>query len=143
MLCSIVLSFMLVSANAQFRNIPAEVTDAFSEKYPTASHVKWRDKILTFQAEFEEEKQKMKASFSSDGDWIKTEKQLKFASLPAAVIDGFKKSKYADEIVKDITELDDSEKGLQYIIVVKKGDITKRGLYFTSSGQLVKDELNL
>ena len=142
LLCSFMLSCMLVTANAQFRNIPAEVTDGFKVKFPKATHVTWKDKITSFQAEFVQNKDKVKATFSSKGEWQKTEKKYDFTKLPSNVKDGFSKSKYAKYDVKEVSEIDDSEKGLMYRVVVKKDDFTKRGLYFTAAGQLVKDEVN-
>ena len=138
----IFLSCLLLAANAQFRGIPSEVTDSFVAKFPKASHVSWKDKITGFQADFEQKNQKVKATFNSKGEWQKTEKQLLISKLPAAVNDGFNKSKYAAYTVREAVELDDHEKGLMYKVVVKKGDITKRNLYFTAAGQLVKDDVN-
>jgi hypothetical protein len=142
LVCSVFLSCLLLTANAQFRNIPPEVTDNFKTKFPKATHVEWKDKISSFQAEFEDGKGKAKASFSSKGEWLKTEKKLDFATLPGDVKDGFSKSKFADYAVKEASEIDDKEKGLLYLVVVKKGDLTKRNLYFTATGQLVKDDVN-
>ncbi len=142
LMCTVVLSCVLLGTSAQFRSIPAEVTERFDKKFPAASHVMWKDKITSFQAEFQEEKQKAKASFSSKGEWLKTEKKYDYAKLPAVVKDGFTKSKYASYKVREVSEVDDNEKGLQYLVVVKKGDLTKRTLYFTQSGQLVKDDVN-
>lgn len=138
----IFLSCLMLAANAQFRDIPSEVTDSFVAKFPKASHVSWKDKITGFQADFEQKNQKVKATFNSKGEWQKTEKQLLISKLPAAVNDGFNKSKYAAYTVREAVELDDHEKGLMYKVVVKKGDITKRNLYFTAAGQLVKDDVN-
>ena len=138
----IFLSCLMLAANAQFRGIPSEVTDSFDAKFPKALHVSWKDKITGFQADFEQKNQKVKATFNSKGEWQKTEKQLLISKLPAAVNDGFNKSKYAAYTVREAVELDDHEKGLMYKVVVKKGDITKRNLYFTAAGQLVKDDVN-
>ena len=139
---SFLLSFLLVTSNAQFRDIPSEVTDSFDEKFPKASHVSWKDKITVFQADFEQKNQKVKATFNAKGEWQKTERQLLVSKLPGAVNDGFKKSKYAAYTVRQAIEIDDHEKGLLYKVVVKRGDVTKRNLYFTAQGQLIKDDVN-
>ena len=139
---SIILSCLLFTANAQFRDIPSEVTDSFAAKFPKASHVSWKDKITGFQADFEQKNQKVKAIFNSKGEWQKTEKQLLISKLPGNVNDGFKKSKYAAYTIREAVEIDDHEKGLLYKVIVKKGDTTKRNLFFTTEGQLVKDGVN-
>ena len=141
-LLSMIVTLIAISAHAQFRTVPAEVTDAFREKFPRAQHVSWKDKLTSFQADFEQKNQKMKAYFSSKGEWQKSEKKVDIMKLPSDVRDGFNKSKYATYTIREIIEVDDSEKGLLYRVVVKKGDITKRSLFFTDEGQLVKDEVN-
>src|SRR4051812_46369685 len=117
---SFVFFIAVVSANAQFRKIPAVVTDAFKEKYANASAVEWKDKLSSFEADFTSGDKEMKAFFTSKGEWIKTETKHTYNSLPSDVKDGFKKSKYADLSVVDVTQIEDKDKGLQYKVVVKK-----------------------
>lgn len=136
---SFVLLLVMVSANAQFRKIPAEVTDSFKAKYANASGVSWKDKLTSFQAEFKQGDKEMKASFSSTGEWIKTETKHSFESLPSDVKDGFKKSKFADLNIVDVLQAEEKDKETQYRIVVKKNDIAKRSLVFSKTGQLVSD----
>ena len=38
------------TAGAQIRKIPAEVTDSFTDKYPEAKAVEWKDKLTGFSA---------------------------------------------------------------------------------------------
>jgi Putative beta-lactamase-inhibitor-like, PepSY-like len=85
----------------------------------------------------------MKAFFSSKGDWIKTETKYTFNSLPSNVKDGFKKSKYAELTVSDVTQLDQKDKETQYKVVVKKNDYNKRNLMFSKAGQLISDSGSL
>ncbi len=49
---SAVFMVMVLASQAQFRKIPAVVTDAFKAKYAAASGVSWRDKLSSFQADF-------------------------------------------------------------------------------------------
>lgn len=136
---SFVLLIGMFSANAQFRKIPAEVTDAFKAKYEDASGVAWKDKLTSFEADFTLKDKEMKAFFSTKGEWLKTETKHTYNSLPSDVKDGFKKSKYADLSITDVTQIDEKENGIQYKIVVKKNDYNKRNLVFSKSGQLIKD----
>jgi hypothetical protein len=136
-------SFFLVtvmfSANAQFRKIPAEVTDSFKVKYKNASGVSWKDKLTSFQAEFKDADKVMKATFSSSGGWLKTETKPSYKSLPSEVKDGFKKSKFANLKIIELLQVEERDKGTQYRIVVRKNNITKRFLIFSKSGQLISD----
>ena len=136
---SFILLIAMNSANAQFRKIPAEVTDSFKAKYENASGVSWKDKITSFQAEFKQGDKEMRATYSSTGDWLKTETKHSYESLPADVKDGFKKSKFADLPVVDVLQVEEKDKETQYRIVVKKNDIAKRSLVFSKTGQLISD----
>ena len=137
---SLLLVFSLSAVNAQFRKVPAEVTDAFKAKYTNADHVSWKDKFSSFQADFKVGENAMKSLFNSKGEWLKTETKFGFENLPADVKDGFKKSKYADMVVSDIMQVEEKEKGPEYRMVVKKGDFNKKTLVFAKTGQLISDK---
>jgi hypothetical protein len=143
LLMLMLLSVSLISVNAQFRKIPAVVTDSFKVRFPNAEHVNWKDKMETFQAEFKTGVDDVKANFSSKGEWQHTERKYSYDKLPAEVKDGFKKSKFANYSVQDVKEIDDVKDGHEFKLTVKKGNVTKRNLYFTAAGQLVSDSVGL
>jgi len=134
---------VLFFANAQIRKIPAEVTDAFTARYPHATKVEWRDKLHYFEASFQLNGSSITASFSSNGGWEGSERELDFNQLPDEVRDGFLKSKYADRQKKDIYELQELGKPLQYRISVQKSGIQKKNLYFDVNGRLLKEAMAL
>ena len=136
---SFVLFLAMFAVNAQFRKIPAQVTDSFKAKYGNASGVSWKDKITSFQADFKQKNKEMKASFSSNGEWLKTETKDTYENVPGEVKDGFKKSKFADLSIIDVMQVEEKDKETQYRIVVKKNDIGKRSLVFSKAGQLMSD----
>jgi hypothetical protein len=136
---SFVFFITVVSANGQFRKIPAVVTDAFKAKYGNASAVSWKDKFSSFQADFKVGNTEMKSTFTSKGEWLKTEKKHAFVSIPTDVKDSFKKSKYADLTVSEIIEVEEKDKQTQFKMTVKKGDLNKKRLVFAKTGQLVSD----
>lgn len=142
-LFSFVLLLFMTSAKAQFRKIPADVTDSFKVRYEDASGVSWKDRLSSFQADFSMGDKEMKALFSSKGEWIKTETKHTYNTLPANVKDGFKKSKYADLEVLDVTQIEDRDNQTQFRIVVKKNNFNKRSLIFSNDGQLVSDNASL
>ena len=138
-------TFATGSANAQFRSIPGIVTDSFKLRYPNATTVDWSDKVTSFQATFNLDKEKIQAWNGSKGEWLKSEKTIPRDAIPAAVKDGLSKSKWADPDWKigtvtvrylpgDIT---------QYNLFIYKNDITRRNLLFSSQGQLLKDGVTL
>jgi len=129
----------MFAASAQFRKIPAAVTDSFKAKYENASNVSWKDKLTSFQAEFKQGDKEMRSTFSSSGTCIKTETKHQYESLPLEVKDGFKKSKFANLNIIGVLEVEEKDKGEQYHITVKKNDIAKRSLVFSKEGQLISD----
>jgi len=143
--CSVVF---LVSANAQLRKIPAEVTSALKEKFPNAQKVEWKDKLTYFEADFEDNGVATTANFSNKGDWQQTERGFTWDGTPAAVKDGFKKSKYADandwKMGETVTKIVKSDNTIHYRVYVDKvGGIQKKYLYFDPSGQLEKESFTL
>lgn len=60
---SFVLFFVMFSVSAQFRKIPAVVTDSFKAKYKNASGVSWKDKLTSFEADFKQGDKEMRAFF--------------------------------------------------------------------------------
>lgn len=140
----ICISFFLVNTSfAQLRKIPAEVTDNFTEKFPGATQVEWRDKLSGFTASFSVDSVAYVAAFNNKGEWESTEQSIEEEALPEVVNDGFDKSKYADWTVETVSQIEYPNDEIQFKIVVAKGDIKKRNLYFNSEGRLVKDKLTL
>lgn len=137
------LAVLSTSVSAQIRKIPAEVTDAFTAKYPNATAVEWRDKLSSFTASFQLDSRIYIATFGNKGDWESTEEGIDKEDLPEAVNGGFSKSKYTDWDWGQVTRIELPGDEVQYKIEVKKGDIKKRNLYFSSEGRLLKDKLTL
>lgn len=127
---------------AQFRKIPAEVTEAFATKFPNAKNVEWADKVTGFEATFNLSDHRQQATFSSKGDWKRSEVSISEEELPAAVKDGLQKSKYSDW--EDRSYVYQTEDGSElYRIYVKKNDFQKKFLYFNKDGRLLKDAITL
>lgn len=130
-------------ADAQLRKIPAEVTDAFTIRYPHATKVEWRDKLHYFEASFVLNGSNISANFSSKGEWESSERELAFEDLPGDVMDGFKKSKYSEWQKKSVYEVQELGKPLQYRINIQKSGIQKKNLFFDVNGKLLKDAITL
>jgi len=139
----VAFSFLATTVHAQFRSIPGAVTDSFKARYPSASAVKWSDKVTLFQATFTLDGETHIAKYSSKGEWQQTQKNITEDKLPAAVKDGLSKSKYAAwKIEKLYTRYLPGNK-TQYALSVSNGSITKKNLLFSSDGQLLKDNTTL
>ena len=144
-LLALSLMFTLyTAAEAQVRKVPGTVTDAFKAKYPSASNVEWHDHLSGFTAAFDMNSTHYEARFSNKGVWQSTENKINESEIPAAVKDGLQKSKYADDWkIKDVYKIAVPEDKLQYRLEVKKGDIQKKNLLFSSEGKLLKDNLTI
>ena len=132
-------------ARAQFRSLPAAVTDSFKARYPNAQQVSWSDKVSDFRASFKIDADNYTARFSSKGEWLGSVKRIEQSALPAAVADGLSKSKYADADWKvgGVTERYLPGGTIQYSIFVSKSGLQKKNLLFSSTGQLLKDDATL
>jgi hypothetical protein len=132
------------AAEAQVRKVPGSVTDAFKTKYPSASNVEWHDHLSGFTAAFDMNSTHYEAKFSNKGVWQSTENKINESDIPAPVKEGLQKSKYADDWkIKDVYKIAIPEDKIQYRLEVKKGDIQKKNLLFSSEGQLLKDNLTI
>lgn len=143
LLAVIFLTVAPIAIHAQFRKIPAEVTNAFHAKFPDSKNVEWKDKITDFEADYQVGDTSFEARFDSDGNWLQTEKDIADSTMPAAVKDGFGKSKYTDWELKTISWIENKSDGIQYRLLVRKNAIEKRFLYFNTSGKLLKDSITL
>ena len=139
---------LIISADAQLRKIPADVTSALKDKFPNAQKVEWKDKLTYFEANFDDNGVATTADFSTKGEWQQTERGMTWDETPTAVKDGFKKSKYADpddwKMGETVTKIVKSDNSTDYRIYVDKvGGIQKKYLYFSPSGQLEKESFTV
>ena len=138
-----ILTIFTTDSFAQIRKIPAEVTNAFQEKYPNATSVEWRDKLSSFTASFQQDSTTYIAQFNSKGEWENTEEAIDQTELPEAVKGGFDKSKYTEWTIGQVTKIEMPNDEVQYKIEVAKGDIKKRNLFFNEEGRMLKDKITL
>jgi len=126
---------------AQLGKVPSEVTEAFKVKFPNAQKVEWKDKIGSYEAQFILDGFEMTADFSGKGELEETDKKMSFDQVPAAVKDGFNKSKYNDWTPGSVTQIDKKGKEVRYKIYAEKSSLVqKKYLYFNEKGQLKKTD---
>lgn len=139
--CGILM--LALAASAQIRKIPAAVTESFKSKYASATNVEWKDRLTSYVATFEADGKKHEAYFDDDGSWKQTETEIEETELPAAVKDGFDKSKYTEWSIERVERIDKNDNVTEYRIQIKKGDVRKKNLLFTSDGRLKKDKITV
>lgn len=128
---------------AQVRSVPATITEAFKNKYPGASNVEWKDKLSGFVAVFDLDGGHYEARFNNKAAWQYTEQTIDENALPAAVKDGYNKSKWADWEIDSVTKIELPGDKFQYRLLVVKSDLQKKNLVFNSEGRLLKDNITL
>ena len=132
--------FCSAMLHAQLRKIPADVTNAFKNKYPDASNVEWKDNLTNFEVTFNLDDAEWSAQFNSKGDWKESTKKMDFDSLPESVKDGFSKSKYSDWTPGSVRIIEQNDKPSVYKIYAEKNSIVQRVfLYFDENGRLEKE----
>lgn len=142
-LLTTLFAFVLLSADAQFRKVPVEATNALKEKYANATNVSWKSGITSHKASFELNGVKYTAEFKNTGEWIKTEGKLTYDKLPTEVSDGLHKSLYSSWEHQELIQIDEKDKGTEYRIKVRKSTTGKKYLYFNPQGQLVKEAMTI
>ncbi|HLK28125.1 MAG TPA: PepSY-like domain-containing protein [Puia sp.] len=132
------------------KEIPQTVITAFQSKYPSAEIKKWKTGKEDFVAEFNLEKKKYRAYYSSNAEWIRTETKIKLSSkLPQPVKTALHKSEYASWYINEIKQIEKPGKNM-YTIHVDDGnklsadhhDALKTDylLSFSDTGELIKKQ---
>jgi hypothetical protein len=86
---------------------------------------------------------KCEAEFNGKGKWQETELWISVDSIPAEVMDGFKKSKYGDWTIKQARRIDQPKDVVKFRLEAEKTDINKRVLIFNNNGKLLKSDMTL
>jgi len=87
----LVLSLMGFVAMAQEKNVPAEIKNFITQKYPAAVIGKVKKSSKEFNVKYEVAKTKYTSKFGSDFAWIQTEYKISGEAIPAKVKNTIKK----------------------------------------------------
>lgn len=142
-LIAVAFFFFTASSVAQGNDVPQAVKATFSNQYPGAENVEYKDNPLNVWVNFTLNGQKMSASYNKKGEWKHTEKDWSFDQLTQPVKDGFNKSKYASWEVTETVVIYMAGGSEQYRLRVKKNDLQKKYLYFNQKGRLLRDAITL
>lgn len=134
-----IASFLVVESFAQVTSVPAAAKENFAKQYPNATNVRWDNDIVNVNVRFDLDGSHMNAEYNNKGTWKHTYKDYSYDQLPAAVVDGFKKSKFADRDVTEVKVVYLPGEVTQYRLRVEKNDVQKKFLYFNPDGRLLRD----
>jgi hypothetical protein len=140
---TIVLALLFQFTYSQITSVPQSAKDNFTKQYPAAQNVDWDNDVVNVNVHFTLDGEKMNAEYSNKGIWKNTFQNSSFAKLPAAVQDGFSKSKYADREVADVKIIYLPANVIQYRIKAEKNDVEKKYLYLDEAGKLLRDSITL
>lgn len=141
MIANLALFFSAVSA--QVTKVPQAAKDNFAKQYPAAENVEWNNEVLSVTVGFTLNGENMDAEYNNKGIWKSTLQDLPFEKFPAAVKDGFSKSKYADREITDAKKVYFPGDVIQYRIKAERNDLEKKYLFFNENGQLVRETITL
>ena len=96
---------IITSLSAQTK-VPAAAMNAFKEKFPTATNVKWdKENKTEYEASFSLNGKKGSANFTDKGVWMETEKGIEKTAAPKAVLDAVKKA-WPTATINQVYEID-------------------------------------
>lgn len=136
---NLILSVFLIAfaASCSQKMAPEAVIKAFQLKFPSATKVSWgKENEHEYEAEFDLNGAEASANFSDKGEWLETESEIEYASLPQAVQNAFS-SFYPDRKAKEETKIEKANGDVQYEIEYMKGLKTAEAI-FTSAGVELK-----
>lgn len=107
---------------------PTVVTNAFKEKFPAATDVKWEMRQSVCEADFKMNGKKYSSSFTHAGGWVETESPFTFDQLPSKVQNAFDAS-HKGEMVKEVGKIETSKGTTKYEVEVMQGVKTLELLY--------------
>ena len=139
------IAMLLLSATtfSQVTKVPQSAKDNFAKQYPKAENVDWDNDVVHVSVQFDQGGERLTAEYSNKGIWKSTQKDIAYEKLPAAVVDGFKKSKYADREVSDTKMIYYPADVIRYRLKVEKNDIEKKYIWFDENGRLIRESLTL
>jgi len=131
-----VLALISLTACSQTKNVPQNILNAFSHKFPNAKEVEWgKENENIWEAEFELSDKDMSANFNIKGDWQETETELTRKDLPTAVNTKIKTA-YKGYKVKEVGYTETPQLKA-YEIEVKKGEKLIE-VMLDNSGNIIK-----
>jgi hypothetical protein len=145
-LCS-AIGLITCSAMAQSTQ-PMPVTNAFASRFPSAQVKEWKMRGDTSIAMFNMNNRHYKAYYTSDGTWLRTERNVKhLTTFPMMAQSYLKNSKFASWHIDNLAMVTTPRRSLYMVSLdnhsgntsyESNGNDITQDIYFTSSGRLVK-----
>jgi len=130
------ISLMGYSQKITPDKVPAPVKEAFANKFPTATDVKYEMEKKDYEINFKDKGVEMSANFDATGKWLETETEIKQSDLPKEVSSSVAKN-FAGFKISELAKVETPDKGLLYEMDLKKD---KEGfeVQFSPKGDILK-----
>jgi hypothetical protein len=120
LIISAVLLFSFTACGQSAKDVPANVTSAFTKKFPNASKVKWgKESEKEWEAEFKMDGKEYSANFDPEGAWVETEYEIRVTEIPAVVMTAIEKESAGLKIGE--ASVSETKDGNVYEITAGKG----------------------
>ncbi len=119
-LSALALMFIISSCGNSGKNLPENIKNAFTEKFPNATDVKWdMENASEWEAEFKMDGKEYSANFDIKGAWMETEYAIEKSDIPEVV----KTSIETDfpEYSIEVSEVSETADGKVFEFELKKG----------------------
>ncbi|MFN3875017.1 MAG: PepSY-like domain-containing protein [Flavobacteriales bacterium] len=121
-------------------NPPATALAHLKQHYPKAQVKEWKQGTKNIRAEFKLKGETYKATYTAEGNWVRTEHDIKKDELPKAVHRALIASKYSAWKIDDAEEHATPEHA-QLFKVKAKSETESAELFFLPDGKLLKEEV--
>jgi hypothetical protein len=122
-------------------DVPPTVVDAFKAKYPGAVVKEWTIQDDGYEALTELNSTEYSVGFNARGEWLETEREIKYTNLPDKVKEALASSDFSSWEVKEVDEIEAPDHPFLYEIEIKSGN-DKKEIYFSRDGNLIQFDKN-
>jgi hypothetical protein len=118
------------------RQVPTNISEAFSKLHPTATILKWNDEPPIWEAKYKDGGEKGAVSFNSKAEITETELVITESQLPnATVIPSYIKLHYPNDNIKGCEKVTKQDGSITYEI-----QVTGKEIVFDASGKYLSEE---
>ena len=133
---SLLISLMVHSQKITPDKVSARVKQAFAEKFPGATNVRYEMEKKDYEINFKNKGVEMSANFDATGRWLETETEIKVSALPKEVADSVERN-FSGFKIFEVAKTETPEMGIFYEMILKK-DSELYEARFSPQGEMTK-----